>query len=168
MPWRIGHLGPQRDDIVVCAGIAEEKGKAAFVGEASTIARFPLAMRPLHIQPSTGAPILLDREGEGASIEGEVFEVDDSTLQAPASWCEHRGFVGMFEGPGLRQTSGKVGTCGRTVRLKVNGILDVPVATACHGPRACSTHSRGVTEHNMGHALAFLGVWLEARRSMRS
>lgn len=63
-------------------GVAEAEGKAAFLGEATTTASFPMTLRPPHLAPATNAPLLLDSEGEGEPVCGEVFEVDDSTLEA--------------------------------------------------------------------------------------
>jgi len=63
-------------------GVAETEGKAVFLGEATTTSRFPMTLRPPHLVPATNAPLLLDSEGVGEPVCGEVFEVDDSTLEA--------------------------------------------------------------------------------------
>jgi len=63
-------------------GLAEVAGKAAFLGEATTTVRFPMTLRPPHLAPATNAPLLLDSEGVGELVCGEVFEVDSCTLEA--------------------------------------------------------------------------------------
>lgn len=59
-------------------GEAEAHGKAHFLSCAMTVDSFPLVVRPA----STRAPVLMDRAGSGHRIHGEVFMVDDSTLEA--------------------------------------------------------------------------------------
>merc|ERR1719401_2219273 len=63
-------------------GLAEERGKAEFIGEAVTLESFPLVVRPAHMPPATCGPVLMDCPGKGHPIRGEVFLVDDSTLEA--------------------------------------------------------------------------------------
>mmetsp|Transcript_15813 Transcript_15813/g.45079 ORF Transcript_15813/g.45079 Transcript_15813/m.45079 type:complete len:323 (+) Transcript_15813:87-1055(+) len=62
--------------------VAEANGKAAFVGEGTLTVRLPMVLRPKDMPPTTQAPILMDKEGTGHHIPGEVFEVDRSTLEA--------------------------------------------------------------------------------------
>jgi len=64
-------------------GLAESCGKAAFLGRAFTRERFPMVVRPPDPSSmSSGAPQLLDKAGQGCHVEGEVFLIDGSTLQA--------------------------------------------------------------------------------------
>lgn len=63
-------------------GLAEERGKAKFIGTGTTSKKFPMVVRPAHIAPPTRAPVLMDRVGTGHQIKGEIFRVDDSTLEA--------------------------------------------------------------------------------------
>lgn len=63
--------------------VAEVASKAAFVCKARTVPRFVLVLRPESMAPDTRAPVMLDLGGEeGEHIDGEVFDVDDSTLEA--------------------------------------------------------------------------------------
>lgn len=61
---------------------AEAKKKAAFLGLAATREKFPLVIRPPHLQPTTCAPVVIDKAGSGHHIQGEVFKVDEDTLAA--------------------------------------------------------------------------------------
>jgi len=63
-------------------GPAEEHGKATFLGAATTLERFPLVVRPAHMLPATRAPVLISCAGTGHRVSGEVFRVDDSTMDA--------------------------------------------------------------------------------------
>ncbi|KAH9130544.1 hypothetical protein LEN26_008427 [Aphanomyces euteiches] len=58
-------------------GPAEEKKKAVFVGEATTSTAYPLV-----VGGDRYVPFLLNIPGEGVPIAGEVFAVDQSTLEA--------------------------------------------------------------------------------------
>lgn len=60
-------------------GPAVELGKAVFVGEGKTKDPFPMTLAPVHLL-KTRPPVVLDRR-EGEQISGEVYEVDDSTLE---------------------------------------------------------------------------------------
>lgn len=63
-------------------GLALERGKSRFVGRATTVERCPLVVRPVHIKPKTCGPVLMDQVGTGHCIKGEVYKIDDSTLEA--------------------------------------------------------------------------------------
>lgn len=63
-------------------GVAERYGKAAFVGTATTLDAFPLVVRPPHMLPATCGPVLMDKNGSGHRIHGEVFRLDDEALEA--------------------------------------------------------------------------------------
>lgn len=63
-------------------GVAERYGKAAFVGTATTLDAFPLVVRPPHMLPATCGPVLTDKAGSGHRIHGELFRLDDETLEA--------------------------------------------------------------------------------------
>eukprot|EP00931_Biecheleriopsis_adriatica_P121198 TRINITY_DN96292_c0_g1_i1.p1 TRINITY_DN96292_c0_g1~~TRINITY_DN96292_c0_g1_i1.p1 ORF type:complete len:322 (-),score=53.29 TRINITY_DN96292_c0_g1_i1:292-1257(-) len=63
-------------------GVAERHGKALFVGGAETREAFPMVIRPKHIPPPSAGPVLMDRPGVGHRIQGEVFQLDDNTLEA--------------------------------------------------------------------------------------
>ncbi|CAK0896472.1 unnamed protein product, partial [Prorocentrum cordatum] len=60
--------------------VSVNRGGARFVGLARTQELFPLVIRPADILPPTRAPVLMDVPDTGHAIEGEVFQVDDSTL----------------------------------------------------------------------------------------
>merc|ERR1719296_199485 len=59
-------------------GVAETAGKATFMGEATTVTAYPAVVHPAR----TRAPVLMDCPGRGHCIAGEIFEVDDDTLEA--------------------------------------------------------------------------------------
>lgn len=50
----------------------KENGIARFVGEGTTVERFPLVVGTRY-----NIPFLLDKRGEGHNIRGEVYEVDE-------------------------------------------------------------------------------------------
>lgn len=63
-------------------GVAVEHGKASFLCEAATVECFPLVVRPPHMHPPTCGPVMMEQTGsQGHRIPGEIFEVDDSTLE---------------------------------------------------------------------------------------
>lgn len=64
-------------------GVAESNTKAAFVADGLTLERFPMVVRPPNAATnSSGAPQLLDEAGNGSRVRGEVYMIDEDTLQA--------------------------------------------------------------------------------------
>ena len=63
-------------------GHAEARGAARFLGSGRTTGSFPVVVRPASMAPATRGPVLLDRPGTGYRIHGELFAVDDRTLEA--------------------------------------------------------------------------------------
>lgn len=63
-------------------GIAESHGKASFVGSATTVDAYHLVVRPRHVLPPSCPPILMDSSAKGHQVHGEVYCMDDSTLEA--------------------------------------------------------------------------------------
>eukprot|EP00931_Biecheleriopsis_adriatica_P018992 TRINITY_DN13084_c0_g1_i1.p1 TRINITY_DN13084_c0_g1~~TRINITY_DN13084_c0_g1_i1.p1 ORF type:complete len:224 (-),score=38.49 TRINITY_DN13084_c0_g1_i1:97-768(-) len=64
-------------------GLAEAQGKAQFVSTASTFMQFPMVVRaPNPATNSSGAPLMLDMEGLGLHVDGEVFSIDEDILRA--------------------------------------------------------------------------------------
>ena len=60
--------------------LAEEHGAARFVGGGVTTERFPLIVLPTE-RYSRQPPALLERRGVGNRVRGELFVVDDRTLE---------------------------------------------------------------------------------------
>ena len=63
-------------------GHAEARGAAQFLGVGRTAGIFPVVVRPASMAPATRGPVLLDCPGTGHRIHGELFAVDDRTLEA--------------------------------------------------------------------------------------
>ena len=85
MPTRIfvyGTLKRGYTNYMRYLGVAENHGGATFIDHAATKSRFPLVVRPSHMLPATRGPVLMDREGEGHVIRGELYDMDDRTLAA--------------------------------------------------------------------------------------
>ena len=61
--------------------LAEARGAAAFLGVGRTAGAFPVVVRPAGMAPATRGPVLLDCPGTHR-IHGELFAVDDRTLEA--------------------------------------------------------------------------------------
>ena len=62
--------------------VAENRGGALFLGCARTAKPWPLVVRPAEMLPATRGPVLMDVEGTGAQIDGELYEIDSRTLEA--------------------------------------------------------------------------------------
>ncbi|CAJ1436102.1 unnamed protein product, partial [Effrenium voratum] len=91
-------------------GLAEKCRKAVYAGRAKTRLRFPMVLRPPHVEPTTVAPVLMDKEGAGHHIHGEVYRVDGSHVpQEPRAsltkhmtqldfffWWRHSGSIGYL------------------------------------------------------------------------
>jgi len=56
--------------------------KPFFFGCGTTVDTFPVVVRPPDMPPTTCAPVMMDDIGCGHNIAGEVFKIDDSTLEA--------------------------------------------------------------------------------------
>ena len=63
-------------------GVAESHGAAHFVGAAQTVDAFPMVVRPPQMAPTTCAPVMMDLAGTGSRVLGEMYRVDDRTLEA--------------------------------------------------------------------------------------
>ena len=63
-------------------GVAESHGAAHYVGAAQTVDAFPMVVRPPEMAPTTCAPVMMDLAGTGSRVMGEVYRVDDRTLEA--------------------------------------------------------------------------------------
>lgn len=59
-------------------GVAVASGGARFIGEATTVDALPLTI----LTTGTNPPIMIERPGVGHRVSGEVFEVDERTLEA--------------------------------------------------------------------------------------
>lgn len=62
--------------------VAEISGAATLAYHAVTVSKFPLVIRPPNLLPATCGPVLMDREGDGHCIRGEVWEMDERTVAA--------------------------------------------------------------------------------------
>ena len=62
--------------------VAECHGGAKLLHYAVTVHQYPLVIRPPHLLPATCGPVLVDREGDGHCIRGEVWEMDERTVAA--------------------------------------------------------------------------------------
>lgn len=65
----------------------ESSGVSKFIGRARTENAFPLVIGTRY-----NIPFLLDREGVGHSIHGEVYEVDEKVLQKLDKLEDYPGF----------------------------------------------------------------------------
>mmetsp|Transcript_2208 Transcript_2208/g.5213 ORF Transcript_2208/g.5213 Transcript_2208/m.5213 type:complete len:233 (+) Transcript_2208:84-782(+) len=64
-------------------GVAESNAKATYVSDGLTLERFPMVVRPPNpATGSSGAPQLLDEAGNGSRVKGEVYLIDEDTLEA--------------------------------------------------------------------------------------
>lgn len=58
-------------------GVASKHSNASFVGQAVTIESYPFMVRPRHFPPATCSPILMEKEGTGHRVHGEVFKASE-------------------------------------------------------------------------------------------
>jgi gamma-glutamylcyclotransferase (GGCT)/AIG2-like uncharacterized protein YtfP len=62
--------------------LAEDHGAARLVALGRTHETFPLVVRPASMLPATCGPVLMDQPGRGQQVSGELWLIDERTLEA--------------------------------------------------------------------------------------